>query len=435
MAQHAKLSPSSSAKWSLCAAAPSREEPFPNTSNEFADWGTIAHDISEKCLNTTDFQPLTLRLGCLAKVVDGDVIYGAKTSPMFQDTPGIEVDDEMGECVRTYVNFVRNLAKGGELFVEEKLSLEHITGEEDATGTSDTVILFPDEICIVDLKGGMNKVFASEEVPETTDVDGVVTRQHVKPNTQLLMYADAAVEKFSLFQEFKRVRIIIVQPRLRHVHEHVMTIEEHREWVNWIRERAEATRQPNPAATPGAKQCHYCRASGNCPEQAAAVLQEVFGDFDSLEDADIRNVETVELPLVYAKLDMIEGFVQAIRERVFDELNAGRPVGTYKLVEGKMGNRKWVSEDKALEMLKALRLKKDEMYNSKIISPTDAEKLLKKAPDKWKQLAGIIVRPPGSPTVVPGTDPRPAIVTQHTDDFEDESFTPAASDDMADLFN
>jgi hypothetical protein len=89
-------------------------------------------------------------------------------------------------------------------------------------------------------------------------------------------------------------------------------------------------------------------------------------------------------------------------------------------VRGRKGPRKWDNEKAAEELLKSMRLKQHEMYNFKIISPTDAEKLLKDTPKRWKRLnkPGIITQSDGSLSIAPESDPRPAVVIETAEDSE-----------------
>ena len=66
------------------------------------------------------------------------------------------VDADMARHVQTYVDYVRDLVKntGGTLLVEQRLPIGDITGEDDAHGTSDAVILTDTEVIVVDLKFG-----------------------------------------------------------------------------------------------------------------------------------------------------------------------------------------------------------------------------------------------------------------------------------------
>jgi hypothetical protein len=118
---------------------------------------------------------------------------------------------------------------------------------------------------------------------------------------------------------------------------------------------------------------------------------------------------------------------------VESELFSGRPVPGYKLVQGKKGNRKWSSESEAEAMLKGFKLKVEEMYDLKLVSPTTAEKLAKAGtigPRQWPKLQGFITQSEGSPSVAPESDKRPALeIKPAVDDFENLE----PQDDFADM--
>ncbi|HGJ5854279.1 DUF2800 domain-containing protein, partial [Arsenophonus nasoniae] len=65
-------------------------------------------------------------------------------------------------------------------------------------------------------------------------------------------------------------------------------------------------------------------------------------------------------------------------------------------------------------------LKQEQIYHKKIISPPQAEKLLKKdKPSRWAKLEALIERADGKPVIAPESDPRPAIITNPLNDFDD----------------
>lgn len=69
-----------------------------------------------------------------------------------------------------------------------------------------------------------------------------------------------------------------------------------------------------------------------------------------------------------------------------------------------------------------MRLKKEQMYDFKLISPTTAEKLHKAGElgaRQWPKLQALIVQPEGKPSVAPESDPRAALSVG--DDFTDET--------------
>uniref|UniRef100_UPI001641F64D DUF2800 domain-containing protein n=1 Tax=Burkholderia gladioli TaxID=28095 RepID=UPI001641F64D len=84
-------------------------------------------------------------------------------------------------------------------------------------------------------------------------------------------------------------------------------------------------------------------------------------------------------------------------------------------------------------LLKSMRLKQDQMYNFKLISPTQADKLLRQdSPRRWKKVEAQIVQREGRPSVAPDSDSRPALViTPPEDDFEVAGTVPNDGSDLA----
>lgn len=110
-----------------------------------------------------------------------------------------------------------------------------------------------------------------------------------------------------------------------------------------------------------------------------------------------------QLADIYSQVGLIESFCKAVCDRVNSELNAGHPVPGFKLVTGKQGNRAWSDEEAARALLKdQFRYKTEEVFDLKLISPTKAEKLIKKAsPRRWPKVEALITRADGKPTVAP----------------------------------
>jgi hypothetical protein len=132
-----------------------------------------------------------------------------------------------------------------------------------------------------------------------------------------------------------------------------------------------------------------------------------------------EHVSDVALSIKMAAVDLIEDWCKAVRAETERRLLAGESVPGWKLVQGKRGARAWSSPTDAEATLKSMRLKQDEMYEFKLISPTSAEKLLAKdSPRRWSKLLDLIIQPEGKPHVAPESDKRPAlVVTPTADDF------------------
>ena len=110
----------------------------------------------------------------------------------------------------------------------------------------------------------------------------------------------------------------------------------------------------------------------------------------------------------------------------------------FKLVQGRTGPRQWKDAAEAETMLKAMRLKVEEMYDLKLISPTTAEKLKKAGaigPRQWTKVEALVTRSEGALSVAPEADPRPAAaVVAASTEFADESgATPSPAEVAHDL--
>ncbi|HCB3268824.1 TPA: DUF2800 domain-containing protein, partial [Citrobacter amalonaticus] len=396
-----------------------------------AEEGTAAHALAEKVLRNRQSHPEHYA-GCNVAMFLGS--YPLAEHP--DDTTGPQVDEEMVEAVGRYVDAVWALSQGNELLVEQRVDFSHIVGVEESFGTADGVIIAGNELQIHDLKYGKG------------------VRVDAEQNEQLQLYALGALEQFSMLYDFETVRLFIHQPRLNHVSEWVLTVEELQAFGERAQEAAASVivmfniaecdgvnSLPLENFTPGEKQCRFCKAKGGlCLAEAQARLDAVADDFvdltqqvgEQLADAAERVplLTNEQLADIYSQVGLIESFCKAVCDRVSAELNAGHPVPGFKLVTGKQGNRAWSDEEAARALLKdQFRYKTEEVFDLKLISPTKAEKLIKKAsPRRWTKVEALITRADGKPTVAPETDPRPALNINPVNDFDDVSDDALAAD-------
>jgi hypothetical protein len=371
-----------------CPGSVALEASFPDQSSAYSAEGTLAHTLASEYLDGSGDNPF-LRVGEVHEV-DG-----------FTFT----VDKVMAAYVMDYARLVREYAGDSLLLVEQRVPIGQITGEEGASGTSDAIavdianrVLF-----VIDLKYGMG------------------VRVDAADNPQLMLYALGALEQCDQLGEFDQVCMVIHQPRLNHVSEHWLPAGDLLGFGNEVAFAAEDTRQPDATLVPGEKQCRFCKAKATCPALAADVAEIVSGSatLDDFITPDATMGDNY-LSVAMSKVDLVEHWCKAVRAEVERRLLAGQPVDGFKLVEGKRGNRKWVSDADAEALFKSFRLRQDEMYDYSLISPTKAEKLLKDTPKRWERAQALISRAEGKPSVAPATDKRPALAVQSVaDDFRD----------------
>ena len=373
--KHALLSPSSADCWMQCAGAPALYQGLPNSSSRYADEGNLAHEVGEMVLKAQ--KPASDYIGHKA--------YGH------------ECDEDMANHVQSYADTVQQyiIHPSDVLHVEVELDISAITGEVDAVGTSDAVILshVEQEIVTLDLKYGQGVKVKADD------------------NRQLMIYALAVLEKYELIGDWKTVRLVIIQPRAGGVSEWVVSVDQLRTFGDAVKVAAALSLKlaatPSQAInylSPSAKACKWCRYKPECP----ALRADILTDFDNLDNPPLEDRPNIGELL--GKVDLIEDWCRAIRTEAERRLHAGIDVTGFKLVEGKRGNRGWGDEKQVEALMKAMRLKHDQMYSYKVISPTAADKLLaKEHPKQWAKVQAHITQKAGSPTVAAVTDPRPAM--------------------------
>lgn len=498
---HALLSPSGMPAAIRCLAKPHRERGLPDQSSSFADEGTAAHFLMEQCLlenkDAKDFQGLNIR-------VEGGVTD-------FHTLGKYPVGLDMIGPMQKALDYVRAVADGATIYTEQKLSIAHITGEHWHKETG-AVCFLNDAGEYVDFDTG-EKYHEDEVEPATGTTDvwivkgrvahcldlkwGMGVQVFAKDNEQQEMYTDAGLQEFDFLGEVEEIHLHIVQPRLGHFDEEVMSradLDAKIETIRQASKRIAFTPGDELPATPGEKQCRFCKKSATCDErtqqavelivggfvdldkgfvkvempQAEKLLAQAFGvkpaaitfhtGFNTLEpdnhesehftvkkpsirpsleeaEAKLADAEDERLATLMDAADSLENFVKSVRAEVERRLLAGKFTDArYKLVEGRQGARDWTVESEAEAELKKMRLKVDQMYDFKVISPTTAEKLLKEAnPRKWAKLQAFISRSDGKPSVAPASDKRPALSMAIAEQFEVLPDEPAVEETFDDL--
>ena len=411
MTAHATLSASGAPGWMRCYGKLAMEKPFPNTSSAYADEGTAAHEVAQMCLEQ----------GQDASAFAGRIITVARGEGAQRTERKFTVDEEMVEHVQRYVDIVRGL--GGELMVEQRVDFSRWIGVDGSFGTSDAVVIWPDqrEVAIIDLKYGRGVAVSAEE------------------NEQEMLYACGTLDLLALAYDVEddwQVRLMIVQPRIGNVSEWTLTVAQLKDFAARASVAARHAMhqfegKAEPKLTPGEKQCRFCRAKAVCPALAAEVRDVVSAGAATADDfSDLTQVEAAVtaadtdewLSGAMQKVDLVEQWCKAVRAETERRLLAGQEVPGFKLVQGKRGARAWVNPEQAEEALKAMRLKVEQMYDMKLISPTTAEKLHKAGaigPRQWAKVQELYAQSEGSAHVAPASDKRPALSLSATaDDFD-----------------
>lgn len=357
--KHAFLSPSSSERWFNCTKSAWLCEQFPDLGSVFAAEGTEAHRLCEFLLHR------------LLEVPDVDPRSGMQY-----------YTQEMEEAAQGYTQFVRERlekwkAQGQkpEVFVEQRVDLRAFIPE--SMGTSDCVIITDHDIEIIDFKYGMHRVPAS--------------------SLQLRIYALGACELFSrLYEDIRRVHMVIYQPRLGSVDEAEMNMADLYRWATEeLKPRAELAFAGKGDYAVG-EWCRNCRARRTCRELAAHQLEIAkyeFTDPPLLSDEEIADV--------LGRVDDLVAWATGVREYALQAALDGRRFAGWKLVEGK-SVRKFTDDACVAARVEAAGI---DPYEKKMLGLTALEKKLGKK-DFQNLLSDLVVRSQGKPILVPESDKR-----------------------------
>jgi hypothetical protein len=363
MTKHAKLSASGSSRWLTCTGSVKAESQFPNTSSSYAMEGTTAHSLAERCL-TEDITPNYY----LNKQLDG-----------------YTVDEEMVDNVAAYVAYVKSFS--GIHFYEVRVDFSEWI--PDGFGTSDAIVIDSksNTVHVIDLKYGKGVPVDAEN------------------NSQGMLYALGVLSEYGFIYDIDNVVIHIYQPRIKNYSSWSITATELLKWAEWAKQRAEESLQDDAPRTPSDKACQWCKAKATCKALLDHTHKIIMHDFDELDNIKPDTLTDKEIKVILDNAKLIKSWLDAVESHVFDKLNDGQDFDGYKLVEGR-STRAWLNEDTAAQVLLKSGLEPDTLYTKKLISPAQAEKVLKK--DKTI-LSELISKGEGKPTLVQSCDKRDAI--------------------------
>lgn len=333
----------------------------PKPSSKYADEGTMLHGIMADLLSDDDRSPEDFLGMDYLGIPFTHELLDEKILPALRAFNEIDPDLTMDIEVEARVDFG-----------------DYIPG---AFGSADVVGRRRDRAYIIDWKFGSGVTVEAEN------------------NQQLLFYAAAARRSVTTawaFKDAKDVELIIVQPP------------EVRRWVTdmatldrFEAELARAVRLARQADAPLATgdHCRWCAAKPVCPKMTGVAERVLQSRLKTLDNAAIGRL------LVQA--DLVEDWIKELRELAFTMLEEGVPVPGYKLV-AKRATRQWVDPAKAEETLRGLGIGEDELYKRDLVSPAQAEKVLKKS--KLALPDDLVAAVSSGSTLAPESDPRPAVL-------------------------
>ena len=121
----------------------------------------------------------------------------------------------------------------------------------------------------------------------------------------------------------------------------------------------------------------------------------------------MQALDVTAIAAALEEAELLEHWIADLRALAFQMLEEGVAVPGYKLVP-KRATRQWVNETAALDALRDLGVKENELMETSMLSPAKAEKVLKK--HKLELPRDLVVSVSTGNTLAPEEDPRPAVL-------------------------
>lgn len=392
---HAVCSSSGSHMWINCPPSARLQEKFPNETSVYAEAGTFVHELCEYKLKKAHKKRVRR-----PQSEEYDDEAAERNSDLY-----CEIVTEAEEAMR---------AEHGEvvMLIEEKLDFSAYV--PDGFGSGDCILCSPGEIHVFDYKNGHLFVDADH-------------------NSQMMLYALAAVTAYDFIFDFQTVSMTIVQPNVDNISTYTVSKKELMEWGEWLKPIARMAYEGKGEQNPG-EWCRFCRAKAVCEarkKEALSLAREEFLDLDA-RDAALSDDETdatapydpdtetavfkqpmlvpqEEIERILPLLNRIEDWIQSVFAYVSNEaIQHGVKWKGYKVVEGR--SRRQFTDTKAV-ISAAIDAGYTDIYKKELISLTEFEKLMGKKAFQ-SVLGEYVVKPPGKLTLVPESDPRDAVDTK-----------------------
>lgn len=372
MAKHALLSASGAHRWLECTPSAQLELQFPQSTSEYAEEGTAAHELCE----------LTARYWL------GEISEAEYENQRDELAKGKYYNAEMQECANDYAKFVAEKTAAARETCEDAFTALEVRVDfskyvKDGFGTGDCIIVSDNILEIIDFKYGKG------------------VRVEAAGNPQMKLYALGAYLEYNTLFDIDSVRMTIFQPRLSGVQSSdEITVKELLEWAEkYVKPRAKLAYKGEGEFAPSEEVCKFCRAKAQCKARADKNLKL----FDEAPDVLLLTPE--DAGKILEQAGDIQSWLADLESLVSFTLLAGQPVEGWKMVEGR-SNRRFADELKVVDAMKAAGYDESLLYERKLITLTQMEKDFGKKAIA-ETLGELIVKPQGKPTLAPAKDKRP----------------------------
>lgn len=387
--QHALLGASKAGQWLACPPSARLQESVADTRSEYAQEGTIAHELAEIKLRSRITKCNAKQRRALVEQyekIKANKFYGPEMEQAVQEY--VEVVEE---------RFMAAKARSSDAVVllEERLDLTEWV--PDAFGTGDVVLIADGVLEVIDLKYGK----------------GVPVSAYNNP--QIRLYGLGAWWGYNYLYGINEVHMTIIQPRLDSVSTDIMSLQDLLDWADQVVKPAAVLAFAGEGDFCSGDHCRWCKVKGNCRARADENMKALAHEFK--EPALLSNEEIGSILFI---TEQLKTWAKDIEEYASGQALKGNPIPQWKLVEGR-SNRSISDKDAAIAIFKASDLESEKYLKPQdLLGIGELEKRIGKK--EFAELLGpLIVKPPGKPTLAPETDKRPEMNSVEGD-FKSEEF-------------
>lgn len=380
---HAKLSASGSEKWMTCTPSAHLEDQFVDEGSEFAREGTFAHEIFELALKTYLY---------MVPEAEAHARYAKlKQDPFWSQEMQDHVKNAV-DVVKARIEEARERCKDPVFMVEQRLDFSEWVPE--GFGTGDFVIITDGLIEVLDLKYGKG------------------IRVDAENNSQMRLYGLGAYNELSMLYDTTEVRMTILQPRLDNYPSETLSTNALLEWAyDKVVPAAKLAWEGQGMFVPG-DHCNscFCKARFQCKARGDASLALAKEEF-ALAKPELLTEE--QICTVLDKGTQLAKWINDVQAYALEQAEKqGKKWPGFKLVEGR-SNRKYKDQAEVAAALLAAGVPESVIYERSLLGITAMQAAIGK-----KVFTGVlndlIVKPAGSPTLVPEGDKRPALASAAT---------------------
>ena len=295
-------------------------------------------------------------------------------------------DQEMADCAIGYADYILELTKSDDAIVLLEQRVDFSPWVPDGFGTCDCILIQGDTLTIIDYKYGVGVAVSAVD------------------NPQMKLYALGALNDYGIALDVSRVEMHIYQPRINNISVDGLTVSELLEWAEKVVKPTAEKASKGKGSYAAGEHCKFCPHAGRCRQLTKICTEYV--ETHSLRVA-VPVLAPHEVAEVLAMEPLVALWLKRVKAQALTTLLDGGEVPGYKVVEGKLGNRKWVDELQVAEKLQAEGYQLNDITETKLLSPAAMDKSIGKK-KVAELLDSLIDRAPGAPTVVPASDKRPA---------------------------